>query len=333
MSKHSVYVDDYGDGFRYAFAILSLASQLSNTALLLEEPEVHQHTGALRLLFSALNTLAQRNQIQLFVSTHSLDLTNILLGFEDVRLFHCDATDSGDFVLRPLLSPDIKLVTDLGIDIRTIIKANRFLCVEGPHDKLFVQSVSNKLNRTEIESLGFQVIEAAKKEQKTVVSALATTGKPIMVLTDLDKDKAESIFQAFVGAISSKFSKSKYAIPNVQVIETGSNVEIFFVGLPADGTLSSIGIDSFAMEDYLLKLIDIDKDVKDWVGATLPELHKKSQSLRAEKNVRTSKTVLSTLGVMKDGLYLEDLIKTIIDKAHESSIRNVIGPLQSLFAT
>jgi len=43
LPEYSVYVDDYGDGFRYAFAILSVTSQLHNTALVLEEPEVH-HT-------------------------------------------------------------------------------------------------------------------------------------------------------------------------------------------------------------------------------------------------------------------------------------------------
>ena len=37
LSNRSVHIDDYGDGFRYAFAILSLASQIHDTALLLEE--------------------------------------------------------------------------------------------------------------------------------------------------------------------------------------------------------------------------------------------------------------------------------------------------------
>lgn len=222
-------------------------------------------------------------------------------------------------------------MTDLGIDIRSIIEANKFLCLEGPHDRIFVESVSNKINKNRIEDSGYQVIEAAKKEQKTVVGALTSTGKPIKVLTDLDKDRAESIFQAFAGAVSAKFAKSEQEMPNLRVVETGSTVEIFFVGLPAEPSLSAAGVDSFAMEDYLLKLIETDKFVKGWAGISLSELHKKSQSLRSEKNVRTSKTLLSTLGVIKDGLYLEELIKTIIDKAEESSVRDVIGPLQSLF--
>jgi hypothetical protein len=48
FSDHSVSIGDMGDGARASLRMLMALALMQNTALLLEEPETHQHPAALR---------------------------------------------------------------------------------------------------------------------------------------------------------------------------------------------------------------------------------------------------------------------------------------------
>jgi len=90
LEDFSQYIDDYGDGVRNALASLIIASQLHGTALLLEEPEIHQHPAALRLFLTALCKIAHENQLQLFITTHSLDVMNCVAQIDGTAIFHLE---------------------------------------------------------------------------------------------------------------------------------------------------------------------------------------------------------------------------------------------------
>jgi len=122
----SIRVDELGDGIRYAIAILSAVVTAENTALLIEEPENHQHTGALRHLIHAILLLAKENNLQLFISTHSLETLQALLEFSEkmqvkLRIYHL-LLENGKLLGREIDQIDAKLLTDLGYDLRTIYK-------------------------------------------------------------------------------------------------------------------------------------------------------------------------------------------------------------------
>lgn len=70
----AMHIDDYGDGLRYAFSILTQARLSENAPLLIEEIESHQHPGAIRKLIKNLIEIAKVNNLQLFVTTHSFDV-------------------------------------------------------------------------------------------------------------------------------------------------------------------------------------------------------------------------------------------------------------------
>lgn len=123
----AVPIDCVGDGLRYATAILSVAAILDNTALLIEEPEVHQHPESLKRLLLALFKIVKRHQIQLFISTHSLELIYFALEAAekeglDIKIYHLTLSPNGILKARGIPFPDAKLLADLGEDFRMLYK-------------------------------------------------------------------------------------------------------------------------------------------------------------------------------------------------------------------
>jgi hypothetical protein len=74
LADIALHIDDYGDGFRYAFSILTSALLFKKIPLLIEEIESHQHSGSLKKLIANLVKIAKTNNLQLFVTTHSYDV-------------------------------------------------------------------------------------------------------------------------------------------------------------------------------------------------------------------------------------------------------------------
>jgi AAA15 family ATPase/GTPase len=72
------YFSDFGDGLRCCVGILGTAISSVNTALFIEEIESHQHYGSLSKLLSHLVKIARENKLQVFLTTHSIDIWNSL---------------------------------------------------------------------------------------------------------------------------------------------------------------------------------------------------------------------------------------------------------------
>lgn len=67
-----------GDGFRLALSTISLVLAVENGTIIIEEPEVHQHPGSMKLVAESIVSSAKRNN-QIFISTHSLEFLEMLL--------------------------------------------------------------------------------------------------------------------------------------------------------------------------------------------------------------------------------------------------------------
>jgi len=127
MPNYSVPLDDLGEGFRYALAILSTMVMLEHTALLIEELEVHQHPEALNRLLTAIFKVAKRNDIQLFITTQSLELINYALEASEkenleIKLYHLSLDKEGTLSARGISAPDAKLLAEVGPDVRLLHK-------------------------------------------------------------------------------------------------------------------------------------------------------------------------------------------------------------------
>ena len=123
LPERSVAVDWLGDGLRYALNILALGMLLEGTILMVEELETHQHPESLKLLTQTLFELAKKQNLQLFLTTHSWELMTYALEAaeeKDVELVmhHVRLNDKGEFDARSIPRPDAKLLLDIGHDIR-----------------------------------------------------------------------------------------------------------------------------------------------------------------------------------------------------------------------
>jgi hypothetical protein len=116
-------VDDLGDGARYSMILLMVASLAHRTALLVEEPENHQHPGGLAKSWEMLVKLSQRNDIQLFITTHSLEFIRLLgkIASEQGRqlsTFFIEMDKEGKIEPRLITPTDSENLHKMGLDER-----------------------------------------------------------------------------------------------------------------------------------------------------------------------------------------------------------------------
>jgi len=124
LPTHSVRIDEIGDGVRMAVVILALAYLTKNGILLFEEPENHQHIRALDKIMQALLEVTKTQKTQLFISTHSLELTERLVDLS-IKLnidltVHGLSLDKGILKSRSIKKQDAKNLLEVGEDLRII---------------------------------------------------------------------------------------------------------------------------------------------------------------------------------------------------------------------
>ena len=122
----AIEVDGLGDGARMAILYASILALIKNTGVLIEDPEVHQHPGGLTTLMKFTLKVAKERNLQLFISSHSIELVNIVkrlcseLGL-DVKVFFVDRDhDAGIANVRILESVDVEILQEIGLDPRLL---------------------------------------------------------------------------------------------------------------------------------------------------------------------------------------------------------------------
>jgi len=119
---HSVPLDVQGDGTRAALRALMVLSVLEYTLFLMEEPESHQHPGALQRFASAICKRGKQQGVQLLVSTHSADCVRAFLNAareasSEGAVFHL-SLDDGLLKAKRLDPETIETLQNSGVDVR-----------------------------------------------------------------------------------------------------------------------------------------------------------------------------------------------------------------------
>ncbi len=116
-----LYLNDYGNGMYKAFYIACAALQATNGILLIDELEAGIHHRALVDFITYLDTISKKQNIQLFITTHSLELLDV------ARQTHHDGDmvvykikrGEGKSVVKRINHNDMDLLRgELGVDIR-----------------------------------------------------------------------------------------------------------------------------------------------------------------------------------------------------------------------
>jgi len=123
FGDHAVPIALCGDGIR---ALVSLSLELATYpkgTVLIEEPEVHQHPGAIRQSVRAILAAARR-EIQVVLTTHSLELIDYVLAelneeeFEHFSVYRLQL-ENGLLKSHRIPGPDVQFSrTEIGDDLR-----------------------------------------------------------------------------------------------------------------------------------------------------------------------------------------------------------------------
>lgn len=209
-------------------------------------------------------------------------------------------------------------------------RGHRFVIVEGLYDEALLNALLHKIGLTNLHGLGFCVIYGIKQSQDYIIKDLAHNPYPIIAFRDIDLASSKLGFQECVRLIQ-KGKELKCKIKNRIIhVSSGATVEIITVGLIDDKDLHQIGIKRHSMEDYLLKLIIVDKAVAEWCALSLKDL--KKFTLKRKADVTRSKAILATLAAKKR-LEYDELIKTIIQIASVDNVVLVTEDLLKPFVT
>ncbi|RSN74956.1 MAG: hypothetical protein DSO07_09045 [Thermoproteota archaeon] len=124
FSDKAVRIDDLGDGARVSLVIASVLSTVSNTAALIEDPEVHQHPAGLEKLLNFVLKVADSNNIQLFITTQSLDFLRTLLFIypSNCKIFALRRDNEGNLGCRQFTLDEIEDLLESKVDIRRVVE-------------------------------------------------------------------------------------------------------------------------------------------------------------------------------------------------------------------
>ena len=116
-------VDDLGDGAKNAIIYVAALLTLRNTAVLIEEPETHQHPAGLATVLSFMLKIAKQNNLQLIITTHSIELIKIVQELVrkhelPLKIFYLERTENGIVDVRELKKIDLQILEKLGLDPR-----------------------------------------------------------------------------------------------------------------------------------------------------------------------------------------------------------------------
>lgn len=125
FKDYSVPLDSQGDGARAVLRCLMTLAPLSDCVLVVEEPEVSQHPGSLDRFADSLCALASKRNVQLLLTTHSLEAVQCLSTAAEKHhrsfaVFFVELLDHGDLRARRLETDTVSSLSATGTDVRSL---------------------------------------------------------------------------------------------------------------------------------------------------------------------------------------------------------------------
>ena len=119
LKDTTVRIDDLGDGARIAVITGLALSTVKDTAVMIEDPESHQHPKGLAVIMDFALKMAKTNNLQLLITTHSIELVKILRKLSDkhslkYKVYHVQRDHQGHVDTRTLTPEDSELLEGLG---------------------------------------------------------------------------------------------------------------------------------------------------------------------------------------------------------------------------
>ena len=107
LTDTTVRIDDLGDGAKNAVIYAAVLLTLKDTAILIEEPETHQHPAGLATTLNFILKAAKQRNLQLIITTHNIELIKIIQKLIEkhnlsLKIFYLERTEEGVVNVREL---------------------------------------------------------------------------------------------------------------------------------------------------------------------------------------------------------------------------------------
>jgi predicted ATPase len=172
----------YPSGWKAFAAVLHWLSNVQDGSIcLLEEPEVHMHPKLQRRMFEQVLLVAKEKSLQLVITTHSAALINAASS-RDIKMFQAQG--------QKIVEANITEVLDrLGYQAADLLQANCVIWVEGPSDRMYLNTWLKARDANLKEGLHYSIMFYGGKLFKHVTGS-TTAVKDLISLCRLNRNSA-----------------------------------------------------------------------------------------------------------------------------------------------
>jgi len=313
LPEGKIYGDYLADGMKYAIKLLLSLWRENSCVVLLEEPENHQYAGVIPILAKLIVQLAVKNDLQLFIATHSPELLCWLSqhGGEAVKIYHVERDGKGKVTARTTVWNDLQLMQDIGWDVGNLVRRFQTLVfVEGETDKVVLSEAINKLKGKPPRDLLIDVIycggEGVQKKlvgRSGIWEGFLHLSKKMFILRDIDTKTPEEVRNTLFRSITDAMGKQGWSVSAGGQFAKGENTFTFRKEniIPVGDMKYKPGTHS--IDDFTLQILDAQKGLREELG-----IGNGTERL-AVKNPEIARKILSSAQDLPQGL--KDLVETV----------------------